>query len=474
MDQYEMFQEEEQDYINLRVLIAHAWQGFKKFWWAIPIMFFLCIGGASYYKIHSYVPIYQAKGTFTVSTKVNQGAGDADASYEFFYNKGAASQMAVTFPYILQSEVFQQVLKQELGTDMINGELSVEAIPDTNLFTMTVTSNSAEDAYQIVEAVMKNYPTVAKYVIGDTKLTMLQEPVKPDSPMNTSSMGKRGLVKCGMLGLLLGLLPIGIYAITRKQIHSREDIKEYLNMPCIGTVCKVAKKKRSKKKNNVLSIHNHRIDASFVKAIKRVAYRVGSELDKNEEKVLVVTSTNPNEGKSTISYNLVQEFVNQGRRAVLIHGDFRKIKDTNSKNNPNCLNLSSFLENPKLMVAKMEENRNSEVAVELMMKENTKNPIKLLQSKEMKQLIEELRKAGEYVIIDAPPVGLMADAVILARYADGVIYVIRQDYMNRGQILNAMSSLAAEECKVYGCLLNYATEKPVSEYGHYKEYGMNA
>ena len=87
-----------------------------------------------------------------------------------------ASQLARTFPYILESELLTDGIKQALGTDSITASLSASAVEDSNLFTLTATGANAESTLNVLNAAIDCYPEAARYVLGDIKLHMLSAP----------------------------------------------------------------------------------------------------------------------------------------------------------------------------------------------------------------------------------------------------------------------------------------------------------
>src|SRR5699024_10853165 len=117
----------------------------KRAWWLIPVLALLA-GAAGYVKSSRfYTPMYQSSASFTVMT-----GGEDGQSYNFYYDTTTAGQLAKTFPYILGSSLLTDAMKEDLGTDVINGSISAQAVSDSNLITMTATSSSPEDAKAIL------------------------------------------------------------------------------------------------------------------------------------------------------------------------------------------------------------------------------------------------------------------------------------------------------------------------------------
>lgn len=96
-------------------------------------------------------------------------------------DNATANQMAKTFPYILESGVLQEIIAQDLGRQSVPGKIEADVMENTNLFTLKVTADDPEMANKILQSVVKNYPTVAEFVIGSSQLTLMDESGVPAS-----------------------------------------------------------------------------------------------------------------------------------------------------------------------------------------------------------------------------------------------------------------------------------------------------
>ena len=246
MSEYNVQQQQDEDeiVIDLRVLFCDLWKGLKKLWWVFLILCSLMAGMNYVQSAVRYAPMYESKISFTVSTQT--GYDETNTSYGFYYNQSTAEQMANLFPYILQSDVMQGLIKEELGTEFVNGNIIANAVPNSNLFTMKVTSSDATAAKQILEATMKHLPDVTKYVIGETKLNIIQPATTPEVSYNKPSY-RRKVVKGFLVGVVVSCVILGIYALFRKTIRREEDFREVLNMKCLGVVPQVKFKAHKQK-----------------------------------------------------------------------------------------------------------------------------------------------------------------------------------------------------------------------------------
>ena len=112
----------------------------------------------------SYQPMYASEATFTIQVVSGTGSDIAGGGYGY-YDKATAEQLGKTFPYLIQSDLMRGKLCRAMGVTTLNGTITAQTVSDTNLFTIRVTSPSAQDAKAILDKVIELYPDVAGYVI---------------------------------------------------------------------------------------------------------------------------------------------------------------------------------------------------------------------------------------------------------------------------------------------------------------------
>ena len=96
------------------------------------------------------------------------------------------------------------------------------------------------------------------------------------------------------------------------------------------------------------------------------------------------------------------------------------------------------------------------------------NPMELLSSVRMEKMLLELREKYDYIILDLPPVGEVSDALVAARYTDGVLMVVRQNYCDRVALNAALRQFLFVDAKILGVVFNCIREENSGRY--YKRY----
>ncbi len=454
----QMKQNEENERIEL--YISDLWRGMVKFWWvcvALAAVFAVVMFLKSYI---SFTPRYTVSATFTVQTQDVNANGNAVSSYSFYYNRTTAAQLSDTFPFILESNLLQETICEDLGVSSMPASISATSVTDTNMFTMTAVGSDAKATYDTLISAIKNYPEVAEYVIGSTQLTMISEPVFPEEPSNTRAFLGKAIFGAGF-GALLGIAWIILYAVFRNTVRTKQDIREKLNRKCLGVIPNVTFKKHNREIDRSLLPTNTQIGEGFLESVRAMRNSVIQASD-GKHKVIMVSSTAPGEGKTTVACNLASSLSKVDKRVLLVEGDLR---------NPSVLKLIEHCERKAL-------DENEEIKIEavyalgidlLTFKAGAKEVWKVINASYLKEIFAKFSKNYDYIIIDTPPCALTSDPAVIAEAADAAVLVIRQDSIRITRIQYAIESLLSSDIKIIGCVLNGAAAG-LSGYG--ESYGF--
>lgn len=485
------------DVLDLHILLKDMLKLVKKTWW-ICIAAFVCITVifCGYLK-YTYVPTYEAKSSFTVNTTTSYA--EVAASYGFYYDSANAEQMAKVLPYILKSSVFNEILKQELGTDKINGTITLSAIKNSNLFSISVVSKSPEDAKAILDAAIKRLPDVSRYVIGETKLNIIQPGSVPTKPNNSINYIKSVII-CFAATAAISAVIIIITALLRKTIQTDQDFTDQLNMNCMGVIPynKIGKKKSELPLYVDESTENGK---RYAECMKAISLKVTRSMQKTHSKTLMITAALANEGKSSVALNLARYIKNGNpdKRVALVDLDLRKLSLSKATgDNKNYCSIDRLLGEPKTVKKHIIDNKVLRVQPEScskkirrMFAENpkdfivfgfdsvSKSPEKKLSDEKTANFMEELKNIADYIIVDSPPCAITTDPLLISEYCDGILFVIRQDSTHRWTILDCINNISARGCNIIGGVLNAAKGSLLDTgysygyygYGRYGKYG---
>ncbi len=437
--------------IDIVNLIQNFISGIWKLWWLIVLL--ALIGGSIFYLRASrfYTPLYRAEATFTVMTST-QSNSENSSSYNFYYDSTTAGQLAKTFPYILSSNLLNEAIKEDLGISSINGSITANVVPDSNLITMSVVSTDAWDAKTILESAIRVYPNVSRFVIGNTKFNMIDLPTKPTEPFNKPNYTTT-TAKGAFLGVIAGLLLVVLYAFFKKTVQKPEELKKVSSLNCLAKIPEVKQKARRKSKEQRVTILGDHVGAGFRENIKGLQMRVKRELEKLDGKVLLVTSTASEEGKTTMAVNLAFSLASYGHKVLLLDGDMRKQTDWKYIEGAKGKGLYEVLCKECTVKDAVFHDKKSGVFF-LGGKEPVKEVIQTLNSSNLPDVLASLKEEMDYVIIDSPPSEIFEDAAVLSEYADGILYVVRYDFIQRRRVLDGLTELEGVHAKLIGYAFN--------------------
>ena len=317
MNSYNTRKAVDKEPMDLSQIISNFFKALKKLWIIMVVAIVVCgfIGHHNYSA--GYSPNYETKATFSITAA--QYDGREDRSYT--NNTQLASILSVSFNYLINNEVFYEVIKKDLNIDYMPSTITISAVPDTNILSIVTAGPNPQMNYKVAQSVMKNYGSVAEFVIGDTKLEVLEEPVVAEEPTNPYSPWNQTIIYA-FIGLLIGIVPSIIYGFFVRTIRNREDVEKYLNVNFLGILPGVSLNQRKNKLKNC-SILNKAVGFRYLEAMRSVNSRCEREFAKHNAKVILVTSTVKGEGKSTVALNLAYSLSKSQHTVMLIDGNLR-------------------------------------------------------------------------------------------------------------------------------------------------------
>ena len=194
----------------------------------------------------------------------------------------------------------------------------------------------------------------------------------------------------------------------------------------------------------------------------------------DDMKVIMFTSSIPNEGKSTVTVNLARSLSESGKSVLVVDTDMRKsvlmgrlkAKATEDKQ---VNGLSHYLSGQKALPDVVYLTQMPRFCM-IFAGPSVPNPTEILDKKYFEDLITFARKNFDYVLIDCAPIGAAIDAAVVAKYCDGAVLVMAQGASDRRMVLEAKKQLEVAGVKLLGAVLN----KVKAEKGYYgKDYGSH-
>ena len=192
-----------------------------------------------------------------------------------------------------------------------------------------------------------------------------------------------------------------------------------------------------------------------------------SSFDK-ECKVMVITSSEPGEGKSTVSGNLALCMAQGDKKVALVDCDLRKPSLHKKFKISNLVGLSDVIIGKSDLINVMHKyNKNLAVITSGKIQPN---PSEMLSSKSMEKLLHTLKENFDYIILDTPPILAVTDSQILSTKADGTILVVNAEKTKKDLVRESVNHLKKVNAHIIGTVLN---KLEISKDKYYYYYGEN-
>ncbi|MEA5496049.1 GumC family protein [Limnoraphis robusta] len=321
------------------------------------------------------------------------------------------------------------------------------------------------------ETLLKNLEEVQ---VAENKSTnnarVIEEAVAPE----TGSTAKTKLIALGiMLGLVGATTSVLILAMGDQNVRTVEEAKKTFRYTLLGIIPMFKSKRLSRYfqgEKATPDIPVVEASDSFISEIYRMLQANLKFLSSDKRiKTIVVTSSVPKEGKSTVSANLSATLAQLGYRVMLIDADMRQPSQHHLWGLTNAVGLSDILVGQAELSSVI---RQGIERLDIIPSGVTPpNPLALLDSKRMTSLIRNFSEDYDFVIIDTPPLILAADALTLSQMASGVLLVARPRVLDRASAKSAKEMLERSNQRVLGLVVNAISKNESAQYFyHAKRY----
>ena len=288
-------------------------------------------------------------------------------------------------------------------------------------------------------------------------------PIKPDI--------KRGLVYISLFSLFLTSLITYLVDRLDNVYHSLKEVEKFIDLPILGLVpffnftpkdIFEFNEEEEDPLKNLFKDQNYFI---FQETFRNIYTSIKFSIIDKEIKTVSLTSTVPEEGKSIIAIFLALNISEISKKVLIVDTDLRRPSLHNKLNVDNVTGLSNCLINSKSswkdVVIKHEKFKNFSY---ITAGKVPPNPVRLLESKRMKDLIKDIKNSNEYdlIIFDCPPVLGLSDSIIVSNFVDGIILNVSLNKVDKTLSLETLKKLNVIETPILGLIVN-TVSKPKKE-----------
>jgi capsular exopolysaccharide synthesis family protein len=389
------------------------------------------------------------------------------------YQGGLFSQQRVkSYADIVNSPPVMSAVIAQLGLSAteqrLAGQVSASAPLDTVLINITAKDGSAQRAQSIANATGTQF---AQFVTGIERTNPAAPPPVKVTVVKPASLPKAPVSPRRSLNLALGLLvglAIGVGgAVLRETLDTSvkpgDDLMHDFGLPAVGVIGF-----DPEARNQPLILHDQ-AHSSRGEAFRQLRTNLQFIDVDTPPRSIVVTSSVPEEGKTTTTMNLAVTMAEAGLRVLVVDGDLRRPQLANFFGLESAVGLTSVLIGQVQVDDVLQEWGGGLLRV-LPSGPVPPNPSELLGSRGMHALLRQLEDMADLVIIDAPPVLPVTDATVLSAAASGALLVVHAGRTRREQVRRSLANLEAVDARVLGIVFN---KVPTRGPDAYYDYGYS-
>ena len=318
----------------------------------------------------------------------------------------------------------------------------------------------AQNTYETLLGSLQEVQLVENLQTVNAKIIELAQ-----SPEKGSS-GQLGLIILGvLLGLLFSNLSVLFLEMQDRTLKSVPEIKEKFAYSVLGII------PEEPAENNSGIIVQTQPDSLSSELYRMIQVNLKCINSQKQPQVILVTSSVPGEGKSTVSANLAAAVAQMGRRVLLIDGDLRKPSQHKLWQLNNQTGLKDIF-TQKIDIQEVVSKPMAKLDV-LTSGVIPPNPLALLDSPEMSNLIAQARQEYDLILIDAPPLPVTADVLTISKMTEGILFISRPGVAENESAILATETLASVNKKVLGMVINGVQQKEFERYSYHARYAKS-
>ena len=473
--------------------------------WQIGLVTFICGVIAFVGSVMLLTPQYQASALFYVN---NSSLSFGDASLSISNGDIVTSKNLVnSYIVILKSRATLLDVIDYADSNRTYAQLrdmiSAASEDGTEVFRVTVTSEDPREAEVLANAIAHVMPDRIASIVEGSSAKVVDFAVLPSSPSSPDNMFNM------LMGLVVGFVLSAGFVILVEfidiTIKDEEDVVKCCKYPILATVPNLTKSKYGYRylnryytryayayRKNTKPIVKPRVerpqgamrfdlDFPTTEAYKLLRTKLQySFADDQCCRVFAVSSAMAGEGKSVSAVRLASSLAQLDKRVLLIDCDMRRptLAEKLALNKYPGLSehLTGFLSLDKVMQTRVIEETDTSFSV-ITAGNRPPNPVELINSTKMSAALQTLRGQFDYIILDMPPVGEVSDPLSASKLADGILFVIRQNYGNRLAVKDAIQQFEFVDSKILGvlfnCVLDHVNRKKYS-YAYYEQHEIES
>lgn len=434
----------------------------RKYWWIVVVTIFIALGAGIATTLLTPSQ-YASNVTFFVRTPAEQ-IGGAYQGDQF------AQKRVNSYVQLMESRRLADLILEDtqlnLDVSQLVGKISAKGDLNTVLLTATVTDTSPQRSLDISKSLSDQFVRLVSTLetAPGSKTPSVTIEVTSSATLDPQPVAPRPLLNLALsvvAGAALGVILVVAKDSFDTNLRSSAALQELTGQAVLATI----PLDDAAKASPLITDANAR--TARAEAYRQLRTNLQFVHVDQPAKIVVVTSSVAQEGKSSTATNMAATFSQAGRRVLLIDGDLRRPKVAEYLGLEQGVGLTNVLAGQVPVHDVIQTWGRGGLSV-LTCGSIPPNPSELLNSESMKDLLNSLRETFDLVIIDTPPLLPVTDAAIAAANADGAILVVRHGKTSRHQVTGALNALAAVDATLFGTVLNMVPKSGADKHSYYR------
>ncbi|ADG99912.1 protein-tyrosine kinase [Bifidobacterium longum] len=433
------------------------------------VVVFAAVAAVAFIMPPKYTATAEAFATYAGQSGETQTTNDMSSGANYL------NTQIKTYPELVKTEAVLQPVIKDLGLDMTTTDLAgvVTATNPTNTFMVDISAEvgDPQQAADIANSVAKNLSDQISSDLYNSsssgspiKLTVVQ---KAQTPTGQSSPNIPLYLAAGLiLGLIVGIGVALLKDILNTKVDSTDDVRELTHASSLGTVPQAAILDDSRP---VVVAQPAGSEAEEFRRIRTNLSFLTTTATQGHGRLLVITSTDPSEGKTTVSSNVAVALAEEGKSVLLVDADLRHPSVAHKLGIEGHVGLSHVLSRQASPADVIQKYWKPNLHI-MPAGKRPANASILLNSDLMKEMVGQALTQYDYVIIDTAPLSVASDATVFGRMAGGLVLVTGKGIVEKKELRSTATALQTAEVPILGFIFNFADSKKTHSKNYYYYY----
>lgn len=405
--------------------------------WLVVLCVELGFAARYMYTTRKLPDTYTAQGTMYVNN------GNPNLSEDQYVNSGdlnSAIALIRTYLVVVKSDKVMGPVTEKLNVShpgitaaQVSSGLTMESVSETGVVAVKSTTQDPQLSADIVNVVMEVAPDEIIRVVGAGNVEIMDYATVPVLPNNRNAI-YAGIRNGASIGGIVAIAILAVLFLLNQKITEAQDLKDNYTPPVLASIKRIESGRASADSFILTNQSPMETIENYAKLRMNLFYTLVGK----EKNAVVITSSISGEGKSTIACNLAISCGMSGKKVLLIDGDMRRATQNE------IFTLGQHTDGlSDVLIGKCSWQNTIKKGI----KENVDlmpaghfppNPAELLETKEMKAFLQEMEEVYDVILLDMPPINIVADPLVVSSSVAGCIFVTRQNFSDKRDIRKAL------------------------------------